>query len=79
MIPALVPPTSSARFPPAGDARSVRITQEGRMWKTPGAAPRHFTAVQQLAVDRLAFAWHARFPIITPFAISVTDSYADGR
>ena len=48
------------------------------MWREPGGRPRRFTAVQHLAVDRVAFAWRARFPIVPPFAINVTDSYADG-
>jgi hypothetical protein len=79
MIPALVAAYLERALPSGGtEPRSVRITQEGRMWKELGAAPRSFTAVQQLAVDRVAFAWHARFPIFTPFAINVTDSYADG-
>lgn len=37
-----------------------------------------FTASQRFAVDRVAFSWHARFPILGPLAITVVDDYAAG-
>jgi hypothetical protein len=80
VIPALVAAYLERALPAdQPEPRSVRITQQGRMWREPGEAQRRFTAVQHLAVDRVAFAWRARFPIITPFALNVTDSYADGE
>ena len=41
----------------------------------PGAPPRRFTADEEFAVDRVAFAWRARFPIVGPIALRVTDRY----
>lgn len=65
----------------AGDPRStgvVRIGQLGEMVLRPGAAARSFSAVEEFAIDRVAFAWRARFPIAGPLALRVTDSY-DGK
>jgi hypothetical protein len=47
----------------------------------PGAKPRAFTATEEFAVDRVAFAWRARFPMLGPVSIRVIDSYdgTDGR
>lgn len=61
--------------PPAG---TVDVEQVGEMVLKPGAAPRRFTAVEVFAVDRVAFAWRARFPIAGPLGLRVTDGY-DGR
>jgi len=58
--------------------RQVRITQEGHMWQKPGGRAMRFTARQFFAVDRVAFSWQARFPVIGPMAIKVVDDYADG-
>jgi hypothetical protein len=44
----------------------------------PGARPRPFSASEEFATDRVAFAWRARFPIAGPVGLRVTDSY-DGR
>jgi hypothetical protein len=46
-----------------------------------GAKPRAFTATEEFAVDRVAFAWRARFPVIGPVVMRVIDSYdgTDGR
>jgi hypothetical protein len=57
--------------------RTVRIVQVGEMMLKPGARPRRFTASEELAIDRLGFAWRARFPILGPASISVTDSYEE--
>ncbi len=53
----------------------VRIGQEGEMRQKPGGRAMRFSAVQELAVDRVAFSWRARFPL----AIRVFDGYSDGR
>ena len=47
----------------------------------PGAKPRAYTAVEDLAVGRVAFAWRARFPVLGSLSLRVTDSYdgAEGR
>lgn len=47
----------------------------------PGAAPRRFTAAEELAVGRVSFAWRARFPVLGPISMGVIDSYdeEDGR
>ena len=53
----------------------VRIGQEGEMWQRPGGRAMRFSAVQELAVDRIAFSWRARFPL----AIRVFDGCSGGR
>jgi hypothetical protein len=70
-----------ARALPAGRATPtrVRLTQQGQMWQKPGATPLQFTAVEELAVDRVAFSWRARFPVLGPIAIKVVDSYDGGQ
>ena len=40
-----------------------------------GARPRAFTATEELAVDRVAFAWRARFPLLGPVSMRVIDAY----
>ena len=44
----------------------------------PGAKPRRFRASEEFAIDRVAFAWRAHFPVVGPLGLRVTDSY-DGR
>jgi hypothetical protein len=58
--------------------RAVRIGQVGEMVLKPGASPRRFEATEEFATDRVAFAWRARFPMLGPVALHVTDSY-DGH
>jgi hypothetical protein len=58
--------------------QQVQITQEGVMWMKPDAAPRAFTATQRIAVDRVAFAWRARFRSARVLALEVVDAYAEG-
>lgn len=41
----------------------------------PGGRPLRFEAVEELAADAVAFAWRARFPILGPLSMRVTDSY----
>ena len=59
--------------------KQVRITQEGEVWRKPGGRALRFTASQRFAVDRVAFSWQARFPIVGPLAIAVVDDYASGE
>jgi hypothetical protein len=59
-------------------ARAVHITQGGEMLKRPGGRPMRFTAVEDFAVDRVAFAWEARFAIAPLLALKVHDGYAAG-
>jgi hypothetical protein len=58
--------------------RQMRIRQEGEMWLKPGARGMRFTATQFFAVERVAFSWQARFPLLGSLALSVVDEYADG-
>jgi hypothetical protein len=60
-------------------ASSVRITQEGTMWMKPGARGRSFTATEHFEVERVAFSWRARFPVVGPLALEVVDGYDAGR
>jgi hypothetical protein len=48
------------------------------MWLKPGGRAMRFVANQSFAVDRVAFSWQARFPILGPLALRVVDDYADG-
>jgi hypothetical protein len=57
---------------------SVRVGQTGEMTLKANARPRRFTAIEEFAVDRVAFSWRARFPILGPLGLQVTDSY-DGH
>lgn len=47
------------------------------MWLKPGARAMSFTAIQHLAVERVAFSWRARFPI-GALALRVVDDYDAG-
>src|SRR5919108_31860 len=58
--------------------RQIRITQRGEMWQKPDGRAMRFTATQSLAVERVAFSWQARFPLVGPLALRVVDDYADG-
>lgn len=57
---------------------TVRVTQVGEMILKPGKRPLRFDAVEEFTVDRVAFAWRARFPLLGPLAMRVVDSY-DGQ
>jgi hypothetical protein len=57
----------------------VRVRQKGEMWSKPGARPRHFEATEDFQVNRVEFAWRARFPIAGPLAMRVLDELADGH
>jgi len=54
---------------------TVRVVQAGEMILKPGARPRRFAATEDLAIGRVAFAWHARFPMFGPLSLRVMDSY----
>jgi hypothetical protein len=63
-----------------GSGQTVRVEQAGAMVLKPGGGARRFTATEEFAVDRVAFAWRARLPI-GPLSLRVVDSYdaGDGR
>jgi hypothetical protein len=46
-----------------GAVRGVRLHQIGEMWLKPGGRSLRFTATEELAVERVAFTWEARFPL----------------
>jgi hypothetical protein len=66
---------------PSGTAvpRRVRVTQAGEMWLRPGGRPLRFDAVEEFAVDEVAFSWRARFPIVPLVSLRVLDGYAAGE
>jgi hypothetical protein len=79
-LPSLVRRYLERAVPPDRPPPShVRITQKGEMWQKPGARSIRFAAVQRLAVDRVAFSWRARFPMLGPIAIKVVDEYSGGE
>jgi hypothetical protein len=49
------------------------------MWLKPGARPRRFTAVEEFAVETVAFSWRARFPILPLVSMRVVDRYIAGE
>jgi hypothetical protein len=55
--------------------RAVRVAQVGEMVLKPGARPLRFKAVEEFSVDTVAFTWRARFPLVAPIALRVTDHY----
>ena len=59
--------------------RLVRITQVGEMRQQPGGRWLRFSAVQELAVEEVAFDWRARFPIVPLVSLRVVDRYAAGE
>jgi Family of unknown function (DUF6544) len=69
------------RVLPAGGAvpREVRVRQAGEMWLKPGGRRLRFTALEQFAVDQVAFPWRARFPIVPLVSLRVVDRYASGE
>ena len=78
-LPELVRGHLARSLPPSENAcENVRVQQAGEMWKKPGARAMRFEATEDFAVDRVAFVWRARFPIIGPLAMTVVDSFADG-
>ena len=49
------------------------------MTQKPGGRALRFSATEVFAVDRVEFSWRARFPIVPPLVLTVTDEYRDGR
>lgn len=45
-------------------ARQVQIVQRGQMWMKPDGRALRFTAARRFVVDRVAFSWSARFPLL---------------
>ena len=78
-LPELVRSYLERSLPP--DARvpaAVRVQQTGEMRKKPGARAMPFRATEDFAVDRVAFSWRARFPILGPLALAVLDEFSNG-
>jgi hypothetical protein len=75
-----LPDLVRAYVEPAGLAtpRKVQIMQAGTMWQKPGGRARRFTAVQDIAVEEVAFSWRARFPLVPGVSLRVVDRYAAG-
>jgi hypothetical protein len=48
----------------------VLVRQTGEMWQKPGARRMRFEATEDFAVDRVAFSWRARFPIVGRLALT---------
>ena len=70
-----------ARALPAGRPvpAAVRVQQIGEMRQRPGGRVLAFRATEDFAVDRVAFSWRARFPLLGPLALTVEDEFADGN
>lgn len=59
--------------------RQIRVEQTGQMVRKAGSRALRFTAVERFSVDHVAFSWSARFPILPPISLRVTDGYLEGR
>ncbi len=70
-----------ARSLPAGGPvpKMVRVQQVGEMQQRPGGRVMPFQATEDFSLDRVAFSWRARFPIVGPLAVTVVDEFADGK
>lgn len=79
-LPALVRRYVEAVLPGgSGTGTRVRIEQVGDMTLKPGSRPRRFTATEEFATDHVAFEWTARFPMLGPISLLVTDRYDAGE
>jgi Family of unknown function (DUF6544) len=81
-LPELVRRYAESVLPdPLPTGERVRVTQRGEMVLKPGGRSMRFDAVEELEIKQVAFAWRARFPIIGPLPLRVTDIYQspDGR
>ena len=60
-----------ARSLPAGGQvpATVRVQQSGEMRQRPGGRIMPFRATEDFSIDRVAFSWRARFPIVGPLAV----------
>jgi hypothetical protein len=57
----------------------VRVEQSGEMWRKPGGRALRFTAIEEFAIEHVAFSWEARFPILPFVSIRVVDRYGAGE
>ncbi len=80
-LPALVARYVERALEGAAESRParVRLVQAGEMQLRPGGRALRFTAVEELAVERVAFEWRARFPLAPLVGLTVVDRYADGE
>ena len=75
-LPELVRRYVESALPDATNpVKRMKLTQAGEMVLRPGKRPLRFDAVEEFATDAVAFTWRARFPILGPLSIRVTDSY----
>ena len=54
------------------------MTQTGEMQQRPGARRLRFEAVEDFAVEEVAFVWRARFPLLGPLSLQVVDELSHG-
>lgn len=57
----------------------VRVTQVGEIRQKPGGRWLRFSAVEDFAVEEVAFSWRARFRLAPLVSLRVVDRYADGE
>ena len=75
MLPALVSRYAGQALGGGPATGRVKIEQRGEMTLKQGAAPKEFSATETFETEAVAFRWKARFQIVGPLAISVTDFY----
>ncbi len=59
--------------------RRVRTTQEGELWLKPDGRALRFEAIEEFAVDEVAFDWTAKVRVAPLVWIRVRDRYAAGK
>jgi hypothetical protein len=59
--------------------QQVRLTQVGEMCLRPGGRALRFSAVEELAVEEIAFSWRARIGIVPGVSLRVLDRYEAGE
>lgn len=57
----------------------VRVTQNGEMCLKPGGRWLRFSAVEEFAVEEVAFSWRARFAVVPLVSLVVVDGYVAGE
>lgn len=77
-LPELVRRYLARSLPPGAEPATVRVQQSGEIRQRFGGRATSFRATEDFAVDRVAFSWRARFPIVGPLALTVVDEFADG-
>jgi uncharacterized protein DUF6544 len=79
-LPELVRSHLARSLPAGGQVHgTVRVQQTGEMRQRPGGRVTPFRATEDFSIDRVAFSWRARFPIVGPLAVTVVDEFADGK